>query len=47
MATKKKTFDGLFAQLQDIKDAKGNYLNTVLFSKKGDYSVIFEIIAVR
>ena len=43
MATKKKTFDGLFAQLQDIKDAKGNYLNTVLFSKKGDYSVIFEI----
>ena len=43
MAGKKKIFDGLFSQLQDIKDANGNHVNTVLFSKKGDCSVILEI----
>lgn len=44
MAGKKKVFDGIFSQLQDITDARGNYLNTVLFSKRGDCSVIFEIV---
>lgn len=43
MAVKKKVFDGIYAQLQDVTDSKGNYLNTVLFSKNGDSSVIFEI----
>ncbi len=43
MLGKKKPLDGLFAQLQDIKDDKGNLLNTVLFSEKGDCSVIIEI----
>lgn len=43
MAKNKKSFDGLFADLQDITDAKGKFLNTVLFSKRGDCSVIFEI----
>lgn len=41
--TKKRPFDRLFAQLQDIDDAKGNHLNTVLWSKQGDCSVILEI----
>ena len=40
---KKKSLDGLFAQLQDIKDANGNVQNTVLFSKNGNPSVIIEI----
>lgn len=39
----KKPLDGLFAQLQDIKDANGNVQNTVLFSKNGNPSVIIEI----
>lgn len=43
MAGKKKLFDGLFSQLQDITDVQGKKINTVLFSKKGDCSVIFEI----
>lgn len=43
MANNKKPLDGLFAQLQDIKDAKGNVQNTVLFSKNGNPSVIIEI----
>ena len=29
---KKSKIDGLFAELEDIKDARGNLLNTVLFS---------------
>ena len=43
MANNKKPLDGLFAQLQDIKDAGGKLLNTVLFSKNGNPSVIIEI----
>ena len=43
MATKKRPFDRLFAQLQDINDERGNLLNTVLWSKQGDCSVILEI----
>ena len=43
MANNKKPLDGLFAQLQDIKDADGKLLNTVLFSKNGNPSVIIEI----
>lgn len=39
----RKPLDGLFAQLQDIKDANGNVQNTVLFSKNGNPSVIIEI----
>jgi hypothetical protein len=43
MANKKKPLDGLFAQLQDIKDGSGRLQNTVLFSKNGNPSVIIEI----
>ena len=43
MSTRKRPLDGLFAQLQDIRDAKGNIQNTVLFSKNGNPSVIIEI----
>ena len=43
MSNKKKPLDGLFAQLQDIKDGSGKLLNTVLFSKNGNPSVIIEI----
>ena len=43
MANKKKPLDGLFAQLQDIKDGSGKLLNTVLSSKNGNPSVIIEI----
>ena len=42
MTNKKKPLDGLFAQLQDIKDADGKVQNTVLFSKHGNPSVIIE-----
>jgi hypothetical protein len=43
MAKKRKQFDGLFAQLQDVQDSRGKQLNTVLFSKTGEFSVIFEM----
>ena len=43
MLGRKKTINGLFAQLQDVKDAQGRFLNTVLFSDKGDCSVIIEV----
>ena len=43
MSTKNKPLDGLFAQLQDIKDTNGKLMNTVLFSKNGNPSVIIEI----
>jgi hypothetical protein len=43
MAQKRKQFDGLFAQLQDVQDSRGKKLNTVLFSKTGECSVIFEM----
>lgn len=40
---KNKPFDKLYAQLEDVKDARGEVMNTVLFSKNGNPSVIFEI----
>lgn len=44
MAKKKdRPFDKLYAELEDIKDARGNLMNTVLFSKNGNWSVIIEI----
>ena len=43
IAQKRKQFDGLFAQLQDVLDSQGKKLNTVLFSKTGECSVIFEM----
>jgi len=43
MFWKKKPLNGLFAQLQDVKDEHGQHLNTVLFSAKGDCSVIIEV----
>lgn len=39
----KKVFDSLFAQLEEIKDSQGNIINTVLYSKRGEPSVILEI----
>lgn len=43
MVNKKRPFDRLFSQLQDVTDEKGRFLNTVLWSKGGDCSVIFEM----
>ena len=43
LAGKKKQIDGLFTQLEDIRDAQGKLMNTVLFSRGGEYSVILEI----
>lgn len=44
MAKKKeRPFDKLYAELEDIKDARGDLMNTVLFSKNGNWSVIIEI----
>ena len=44
MAKKKeRPFDKLYAELEDIRDARGNIINTVLFSKNGNWSVILEI----
>lgn len=33
---KDKPFDKLYAQLEEIKDAKGELMNTVLFTKNGN-----------
>lgn len=38
-----KPFDKLYAQLEDVKDSRGKYLNTVLFNKYGNYSVVIQI----
>lgn len=44
MARKKeRPFDKLYAELEEIKDARGKVMNTVLFSKNGNWSVIIEI----
>ena len=43
MFWKRKPLNGLFAQLQDVKDKQGRHLNTVLFSERGDCSVIIEV----
>ena len=45
MAKKKeRPFDKLYAELEEIKDARGEVMNTVLFSKNGNWSVIIEIV---
>lgn len=43
MVIKRRAFDKLFAQLQDIKDERGKLRNTVLWSKNGDCSVVLAI----
>ena len=40
---KERPFDKLYAELEEIKDARGEVMNTVLFSKNGNRSVIIEI----
>lgn len=40
---KERSFDKLYAELEEIKDARGEVMNTVLFSKNGNWSVIIEI----
>ena len=40
---KERPFDKLYAELEEIKDARGKVMNTVLFSKNGNWSVIIEI----
>ena len=38
MAKKKeRPFDKLYAELEEIKDARGEIMNTVLFSKNGNW----------
>jgi len=43
MSVRKNTLDGLFSGIEDITDAKGRLVNTVLYNKAGNYSSIFEI----
>ena len=43
MSSKKQVFDSLFTGIEDIRDAKGNITNTVLYSRNGNPSSIFEI----
>ena len=43
MSARKNTLDGLFSGIEDITDARGRLLNTVLYNKAGSYSSIFEI----
>lgn len=40
---KERPFDKLYAELEEFKDARGEVINTVLFSKNGNWSVIIEI----
>lgn len=40
---KKRVFDSLFAQLEEFRDEQKNLINTVLYSKRGEPSVIIEI----
>lgn len=40
---KKNVFESLFADLEEVVDATGNLINTVLYSKRGEPSVILEI----
>lgn len=40
---KERPFDKLYAELEEIKDARGEVMNTVLFSKNGNWSVIIKI----
>ena len=41
--SKKKPFDALFTGLEVVKDENKNPLNTVLYGKRGEPSVIFKI----
>ena len=43
MSARKNTLDGLFSGIEDITDARGRLLNTVLYNKAGSYSSIFEV----
>ena len=43
MSVRKNTLDGLFSGIEDITDAKGRLVNTVLYNRMGNYSSIFEI----
>ena len=43
MSSKKQVFDSLFTGIEDIRDAKGNIMNTVLYSRNGNPSSVFEI----
>ena len=43
MNSKKQVFDSLFTGIEDIRDAKGSIMNTVLYSRNGNPSSVFEI----
>lgn len=40
---KKRTFDSLYAQLEEVRDGNGNVQNTILYSMRGEPSVIIQI----
>ena len=40
---KKRTFDSLYAQLEEVMDGNGNVQNTILYSMRGEPSVIIQI----
>ena len=43
MSSKKQVFDSLFTGIEDITDSKGHVTNTVLYSRNGNPSSVFEI----
>ena len=43
MSSKKQVFDSLFTGIEDITDSKGKVTHTVLYSKNGNPSSVFEI----
>ena len=43
MSSKKQVFDSLFTGIEDITDSRGNVTHTILYSKNGNPSCVFEI----
>ena len=40
----KNPLDGLYWDIEEVKDDKGNLLNTVLYTRKGEFSVVFKMV---
>lgn len=43
-STKRKPFDALFTGLELVNDSSGTPLNTVLYGKRGEPSVVFSVM---
>ena len=44
MTKKKNPLNGLYWDIEEVKDEKGNLMNTVLYTRKGEFSVVFKMI---